>query len=99
MSSLIIRLYHNRTLKLRYNSQWSEKLLEDVVAKINHRIHFDAYFKVDGRWRKCQVTSGYRKVWLPGHEHPYWLLVSHCSMPDTSWTNLVSNSCSPWEAS
>jgi hypothetical protein len=55
-----IRLCHNRTLLLRGR----EVLLEELVPTIRCPVRFDAYFKVGGRWRKCLVQVGYRKVWL-----------------------------------
>ncbi|MGB5925582.1 MAG: transposase [Dehalococcoidia bacterium] len=91
----VFRIYRNRTLQLRYGNQVSEQLLDDVVEKINRRIRFDAHFKVGGRWRKCQVSLGYRKVWLPGHDHPYWLLVSQTAAIRQKWillTNVPVNS-------
>jgi len=58
----IIRLYLNRLLELRRGRARTEKLLEEVVKGTRLRIRFTAWFKVRGRWRKCPVTLGYRKV-------------------------------------
>jgi hypothetical protein len=67
----IIRLYLNRTLELQRGRARTEKLLEEVIKETRRPIRFQAWFKVRGRWRKCPVTLGYRKVWLPGHHQPY----------------------------
>jgi hypothetical protein len=82
----IIRLCHNRTLLLRGR----EVLLEEMVPIIRCPIRFDAYFKVGGQWRKCLVQVGYRKVWLPGHDPPYWLLVARIPALRQEWVLLTN---------
>lgn len=72
----VIRLYHDRTLEVQQGKKRAQKLLSEVVKEIPRPIRFDAWFKIRGRWRKSYVTVGYRRVWLPGHDRPYWLVVS-----------------------
>jgi hypothetical protein len=86
----IIRLYHNRLLQLRRGRALTERLLEEVVKGTRLRIRFTAWFKVRGRWRQCPVTLGYRKVWLPGHNHPYWLVVSNVYGMGQQWILLTN---------
>jgi hypothetical protein len=86
----VIRLYLNRLLELRRGRARTEKLLEEVVKGIRLRIRFTAWFKVRGRWRKCPVTLGYRKVWLPGHHQAYWLVVSNVYGIGQQWILLTN---------
>jgi hypothetical protein len=86
----IIRLYLNRILQLQRGRAYTEKLLEEVVKETRRLIRFQAWFKVRGRWRQCQVTLGYRKVWLPGHNQPYWLLVSNVYGIGQQWILLTN---------
>ena len=86
----IIRLYHNRLLQLRRGRARTERLLEEVVKETRRPIRFTAWFKVRGRWRKCPVTLGYRKVWLPGHHRPYWLVVSNVYGIGQQWILLTN---------
>lgn len=86
----IIRLYHNRLLQLRRGRARIERLLEEVVKETRRPIRFQAWFKVRGRWRKCPVTLGYRKVWLPGHNQPYWLVVSNVYGIGQQWILLTN---------
>lgn len=72
----VIRLYHERTLEVQRGKKQVQKLLSEVVKEIPRPIRFDAWFKIRGRWRKSYVTLGYCQVWLPGHDRPYWLVVS-----------------------
>ena len=84
----IIRLCHDRTLLV--SGKKREVLLEEFLASIHLPIRFEAWFRVGGRWRKCQVSLGYRKVWLPGHEKPYWLVVSHAYGLFQTWVLLTN---------
>jgi len=68
----------------------TEKLLEEVVKETRRPIRFTAWFKVRGRWRQCQVTLGYRQVWLPGHKQPYWLVVSNVYGLGQQWMLLTN---------
>lgn len=86
----VIRLHHNRTLQLQRGRTRVDKLLEELIQETARRVRFDAYFKVRGRWRKCQVTLGYRKVWLPDHSHPYWLVVSDVCGIGQRWILLTN---------
>lgn len=86
----IIRFYLNRLLELQRGRARTEKLLEEVVKETRRPIRFTAWFKVRGRWRQCQVTLGYRKVWLPGHKQPYWLVVSNVYGLGQQWMLLTN---------
>jgi hypothetical protein len=86
----IIRLYHNRLLQLQRGRACTERLLEEVVKETPRPIRFQAWFRVRGRWRQCQVTLGYRQVWLPGHNQPYWLLVSNVHGIGQQWILLTN---------
>jgi hypothetical protein len=86
----IIRLYHNRLLQLQRGRAFTERLLEEVVQETRRPIRFQAWFKVRGRWRKCPVTLGYRKLWLPGHSQPYWLVVSNVYGIGQQWILLTN---------
>lgn len=86
----VIRLYLNRFLELPQGQARTEKLLEEVVKETPRPIRFQAWFKVRGRWRQCQVALGYRQVWLPGHHQPYWLVVSHVYGIGQQWILLTN---------
>ncbi len=86
----IIRLRHNRTLLVPFSRKKREVLLEEFVPLVRCPIRFEAWFRVGGRWRKCQVTLGYRKVWLPGHQKPYWLVISHVYGLFQTWILLTN---------
>lgn len=84
----VFRLCHNRTLLVGRKRR--QVLLEDLVPTIRRPIRFDAHFKIGGRWRKCQVNLGDLKVWLPGHERPYWLVVSQVPTLREIWILLTN---------
>jgi len=84
----VFRLCHNRTLLV--GNRRREVLLADLILTIRRPIRFDSYFKISTRWRKCQVNLGYIKVWLPGHERPYWLIVSKVPTLREIWILLTN---------
>jgi len=84
----VFRLCHNRTLLVGKKRQ--KVLLEDLIPTIRRPIRFDSYFRIGGRWRKCQVNLGYLKVYLPGHEQPYWLVVSEVPTLREIWILLTN---------
>ena len=84
----VFRLCHNRTLLIGRKRR--QVLLEDLVPTLPRPIRFDAHFKVGGCWRKCQVNLGDLKVWLPGHERPYWLIVSEVPALGQVWILLTN---------
>ena len=84
----VFRLCHNRTLLV--SKKRREVLLEDSVPTIRLSTRFHTYLKLGGRWRKCQVNLGYRKVHLPGHKKPYWLVISEVPALRQMWI-LLSN--------
>jgi hypothetical protein len=86
----VIRLYHNRTLLVERGPTRVECLLEEVAKDIPRSIRFDAWFKRGGRWRKCLVTLGFTQVWLPEHEHPYYLLVTYVHGIGQQWMLLTN---------
>jgi hypothetical protein len=86
----VIRLQHNRTLLVRQGAAQAERSLEDMAGRITQPIRFDTWLKRGGRWHKCLVTLGYIWVWLPNHEHPYCLLVSHLHGTDQEWMLLTN---------
>lgn len=86
----VIRLYHNRSLRMQQGTGWKEQSLEEVVRNIPRPIRFEAWFKKGGRWRKSLVTLGYRQVWLPDHEQPYWLVVSEVYGIGQQWVLLTN---------
>jgi hypothetical protein len=86
----VIRLYHNRTLLVQRGGHRLERSLEEVVREIRRPIRLDAWFRQRGRWRKSLVTLGYVQVWLPDHEHPYYLLVSHAHGIGQDWILLTN---------
>ena len=86
----VIRLCHNRTLLVERGAARVERLLKEVASEITRSIRFDAWFKRGGRWRKCLVTLGFAQVWLPDHEHPYYLLVTHVHGIGQEWMLLTN---------
>jgi hypothetical protein len=86
----VIRLYHNRTLLVPRGTARVQRSLEEVVRQVTQPVRFDAWFKRRGRWCKCLVTLGYAQVWLPDHEHPYYLLVSHVHGIGQQWMLLTN---------
>jgi hypothetical protein len=84
----VIRLYHERTLEVQQGKKRVQKLLSELVKEIPRPIRFDAWFKIQGRWRKSYVTVGYCQVWLPGHDRPYWLVVSAVYGLNELWINV-----------
>jgi hypothetical protein len=86
----VIRLYHNRTLLVRQGAAQVERSLEDIARHITQPVRFDTWLKRGGRWHKCLVTLGYVQIWLPDHEHPYFLLVSHVHGIGQEWMLLTN---------
>jgi hypothetical protein len=86
----VIRLYHNRTLLVRRGAAQVERSLEDIARQITQPLRFDTWLKRGGRWHKCLVTLGYVRVWLPNHEHSYYLLVSHIHGTGQEWMLLTN---------
>jgi hypothetical protein len=86
----VIRLYHDRTVLVHQEEARLERLLKEVADEIPCPIRFDAWFKRAGRWRKGLVTLGFAQVWLPGHEHPYSLVVSHVYGVGQHWMLLTN---------
>jgi hypothetical protein len=71
-----VELYQSKLNHYQQGKKRVPALLSEVVKEIPRPIRFDAWVKIRGRWRKSCVTVGYCQVWLPGHERPYWLVVS-----------------------
>lgn len=86
----VIRLYHNRTLLVPRGIAKIEWSLEEVVRQITRPVRFDAWFKRRGRSHKSLVTLGHVQIWLPDHEHPYYLLVSHAHGIGQQWMLLTN---------
>ncbi len=84
----MIRLYHDRTLRVQEGAGWGERSLEEVVKSLPRPVRLQVPFKVQGHWRQCQVTLGYREVRLPGHERPYWLVVAEVDGLNQRWVLL-----------
>lgn len=53
-------------------------------------VRFETLFKVRGCRRRCRVTLGYCEVRLPGHERPYWLVVSEVYGLNQRWVLLTN---------
>lgn len=86
----VIRLYHDRLLRLPQGEGWQEQSLQEIVRHLPRPLRFEARFKIRGRWRKSLVTLGYCQVWLPGHQHPYWLVVSEVYGLSQRWVLLTN---------
>jgi hypothetical protein len=86
----VIRLYHNRTLLVRRGAAQVEQSMEEIARQITQLLRFDTWLKRGGRWHKCLVTLGYVRVWLPNHEHSYYLLVSHVHGTGQEWMLLTN---------
>ena len=86
----VIRLYHDRTVLVDKGEARFERPLKEVADEIPCPIRFDAWFKRGGRWRKSLVTLGFAQVWLPDHERPYSLVVSHVHGVDQHWMLLTN---------
>lgn len=86
----VIRLYHDRTLLVDGGEARFERRLKEVADETPCPIRFDAWFKRGGRWRKSLVTLGFTQVWLPDHEGPYSLVVSHVHGVGQHWMLLTN---------
>lgn len=86
----VIRLYHDRSLLVSQRGEWHEQSLEETVRRLPRSLRFESWFKVHGRWRKCQVTLGYCSVRLPGQEQIYYLVVSEVYGLNQCWVLLTN---------
>jgi hypothetical protein len=67
-----------------------ERSLEEIVRQTTQPVRFDTWLKRVGRCHKSLVTLGYLPIWLPNHEHPDYLLVSHVHGTGQEWMLLTN---------